>query len=61
MTSKVKTAVLDRVQAKFRGTGGFVAKDLTFEAKDLKNCPRCQGHPRGIYLCFYAYFLQPIK
>ena len=24
---------------------------MTFEAKDLKMCPRGQGRPRGLHLC----------
>jgi len=42
-----------RGQANFQGPGGFEAKvkakDLPLEAKakDFKNCPRGQGHPRG--------------
>ena len=37
-----------RGQANFRG---LEAKDLTFEAKDFKMCPRGQGRPRGLHLC----------
>ena len=36
-----------RGQANFRG---LEAKDLTFEAKDFKMCPRGQGRPRGLHL-----------
>ena len=36
-----------RGQANFRG---LEAKDLTFEAKDFKMCPRGQGRLRGLHL-----------
>ena len=37
----------------FRGLVGFEAKDLTFEAKDFKMCPRGQGRFRGLHLCLF--------
>ena len=40
---------LSRGQANFRGLEAK-AKDLTFEAKDFKMCPRGQGRPRGFHL-----------
>ena len=39
-----------RGQANFRGLEASEAKDLTFEAKDFKMCPRGQGRPRGLHL-----------
>ena len=43
-----------RGQANFRGLEAK-AKDLTFEAKDFKMCPRGQGRPRGLHLCKLLY------
>ena len=40
-----------RGQTNFRGLEAK-AKDLTFEAKDFKMCPRGQGRPRGLHLCY---------
>ena len=47
----IQTIVLSssRGQANFRGLEAK-AKDLTFEAKDFKMCPRGQGRPRGLDL-----------
>ena len=44
-----------RGQANFRELEAK-AKDLTFEAKDFKMCPRGQGRPRGLHLCYLSLF-----
>ena len=53
------TAVLEPRTGQFLRTWGLEAKDLTFEAKakDFKICPRGQGRPRGLHLCYLQYFL----
>ena len=47
-----------RGQANFRG---LEAKDLTFEAKDFKMCPRGrprgQGRPRGLHLWYHRVYI----
>ena len=47
------SAVLEPRTGQFSRTWGLEAKakDLTFEAKDFKICPRGQGRPRGLHLC----------
>ena len=47
------TAVLEPRTGQFSRTWGLEAKakDLIFEAKDFKMCPRGQGRPRGLNLC----------
>ena len=55
------TAVLEPRTGQFWRTWGLEAKakDLTFEAKDFKMCPRGrprgQGRPRGLHLCYVPY------
>ena len=50
------SAVLEPRTGQFSRTWGLEAKakDLTFEAKakDFKMCPRGQGRPRGLHLCY---------
>ena len=50
------SAVLEPRTGQFSRTWGFEAKakDLTFEAKakDFKMCPRGQGRPQGLHLCY---------
>ena len=48
------SAVLEPRTGQFSRTWGLEAKDLTFEAKakDFKMCPRGQGRPQGLYLCY---------
>ena len=50
------SAVLEPRTGQFSRTWGFEvkAKDLTFEAKNFKMCPRNQGCPRGLHLCLKA-------
>ena len=49
------SAVLEPRTGQFSRTWGLEAKakakNLTFEAKDFKMCPRGQGRPRGLHLC----------
>ena len=47
------TAVHEPRTGQFSRTWGLEAKakDLTFEAKDIKMCPRDQGRPRGLPTC----------
>ena len=56
------TAVLEPRTGQFLRTWCLEAKakDLTFEAKDFKMCPRGQGRPQGLHLCSFHYFLFPI-
>ena len=55
------SAVLEPRTGQFSRTSGLEAKakDLTFEAKakDFKICPRGQGRPRGLHLCYLSYIL----
>ena len=44
------TVVLESRNGQFSRTSGFEVKDLTFEAKDFKMCPRGQARPRGLHL-----------
>ena len=52
-----KNAVLEPRTVRFRELVGFEAKakDLSFEAKNFKMCPRGrpggQGRPQGLHLC----------
>ena len=48
-----KRAVLEPRTGQFSRTWGLEAKDLTFEAKDFKMCPRGHGRPRGLHLCYF--------
>ena len=44
------TAVLEPKTEQFSRAWGFQAKDLTFEAKSIKMCPR--GRQRGLHLWY---------
>ena len=50
-------AVLEPRTGQFSRTWGLEAKakDLTFEAKDFKMCPRGQKGPRGLHLCLVMF------
>ena len=52
------SVVLESRTGQFSRTWGLEAKakDLTFEAKDFKMCPRGQGRPRGLHLWWLASF-----
>ena len=54
------STVLEPRTGQFLRTKGFEAKakDLTFEAKDFKMCPRGQGRPRGLHLWTALIFEQ---
>ena len=60
------SAVLEPRTGQFSKTWGLEAKakDLTFEAKDFKMCPRGrprgQSRPRGLHLCRLVYFKPPL-
>ena len=53
------SAVLEPRTGQFSRTWGLEAKDLTFEAKakDFKMCPRGQGRPQGLHLCYIPALL----
>ena len=60
------SAVLEPRTRQFSRTWGFEAKakDLTFEAKDFKMCPRGrprgQGHPQGLHLSYSPFHFSTI-
>ena len=55
------SAVLEPRTGQFSRNRGLEAKakDLTFEAKakDFKMCPRGQGRPRELHLCYIVYIV----
>ena len=52
------SALIESRAGLFSRTWGFEAKDLTFEAKDFKMCPRGQGRPRGLHRWFHSSFIR---
>ena len=63
LTVQKNSAVLEQRTEQFSRTWGFnpKTKDLIFEAKtkDFKMCPRSQGRPRGLHLCWWHFNFAP--